>query len=122
MGDPRVFFAAERTQLAWLRTGITVMALGFVVARFGLFLNMIAAAKTSPDNAPHTHWQSGAIGITLVMLGAGAIFASLYNHTQYVLTLPPDDIPKLPMIWLTSFLSLAIAIVGILMAAYLSAT
>jgi len=40
--DPRVFFAAERTLLAWLRTGLTVMALGFVVARFGLFLRIVA--------------------------------------------------------------------------------
>ena len=31
-GDPRVYFAAERTLLAWIRTGIGVMAFGFVVA------------------------------------------------------------------------------------------
>lgn len=37
---PRVFFAAERTLLAWVRSGITVMALGFVVAKFGLFLTL----------------------------------------------------------------------------------
>ena len=30
--DPRVFFAAERTLLAWIRTGLTIIALGFVVA------------------------------------------------------------------------------------------
>lgn len=30
--DPRVFFAAERTLLAWLRTGLTIIALGFVIA------------------------------------------------------------------------------------------
>ena len=39
--DPRVFFAAERTLLAWVRTGLTVMGLGFVVARFGLFLRLL---------------------------------------------------------------------------------
>ena len=36
--DPRVFFAAERTFLAWIRTGLALMGFGFVVARFGLFL------------------------------------------------------------------------------------
>ena len=40
--DPRVFFAAERTLLAWLRTGLTVMALGFMIARFGLFLQLLS--------------------------------------------------------------------------------
>jgi putative membrane protein len=32
------YLAAERTLLAWLRTGLALMGFGFVVARFGLFL------------------------------------------------------------------------------------
>lgn len=32
--DPRVFFAAERTLLAWIRTALALMGIGFVVARF----------------------------------------------------------------------------------------
>jgi uncharacterized membrane protein YidH (DUF202 family) len=35
--DPRIYMAAERTFLAWIRTGIAFMGFGFVVARFGLF-------------------------------------------------------------------------------------
>ncbi len=31
LDDPRVYFAAERTLLAWIRTGITTIGLGFVV-------------------------------------------------------------------------------------------
>jgi uncharacterized membrane protein YidH (DUF202 family) len=42
--DPRVRFAAERTLLAWIRTGLALMGFGFVVARFGLFLREIAEA------------------------------------------------------------------------------
>ncbi len=120
MSDPRVYFAAERTQLAWLRTGLTIMGLGFVVARFGLFLNVIAATHTNTGEIPHTHWQSAVLGIALVVLGAVAIFASLYNHRQFLRSLPPDDVPLQPLPWLTSLLSLAIGIVGIFMAAYLA--
>jgi uncharacterized membrane protein YidH (DUF202 family) len=34
LGD---YLAAERTLLAWIRTGLALMGFGFVVARFGLF-------------------------------------------------------------------------------------
>ena len=48
--DPRVHFAAERTFLAWIRTGLALMGFGFVVARFGLFLKEVAGG--APDTLP----------------------------------------------------------------------
>jgi uncharacterized membrane protein YidH (DUF202 family) len=40
--SPSDYLAAERTFLAWIRTGLALMGFGFVVARFGLFLREIA--------------------------------------------------------------------------------
>lgn len=39
--DLRDYLAAERTFLAWIRTGLALMGFGFVAARFGLFLERI---------------------------------------------------------------------------------
>lgn len=119
MSDPRVYFASERTLLAWVRTGLTLMALGFVVARFGLFLTLMSASSVSPAGGQHSHWPSSALGIALVILGAGAILGALLNHRLYVRSLPTQDFPKLAMPWLTSFLAGLVAAVGLLLAVYL---
>ena len=39
--DVRDYLAEERTFLAWIRTGLALMGFGFVVARFGLFLEVM---------------------------------------------------------------------------------
>ena len=57
----RVFFAAERTLLAWIRTGVAVMGLGFVVAKFGLFLRYITIAHDGPQ-IDHRKWPRGVGG------------------------------------------------------------
>src|SRR5262249_24869896 len=73
--DPRVFFAADRTLLAWVRTGLTIMGLGFVVARFGLFLRLL---RRDPHGGSHI--GSTLIGVGLVLLGSVAIALAAWQH------------------------------------------
>ena len=58
------YLANERTYLAWVRTGITIIVLGFVVARFQLLLRELAGST-----APPTSHFSAAVGISLVAVG-----------------------------------------------------
>jgi putative membrane protein len=89
-GDPRVYFAAERTLLAWLRTGIAIMAFGFVVARFGLFLRLLRAEASAVPG----HGVSPYIGAGLVVLGviASAIGAAHFRH--FCKQLGPEELPS----------------------------
>lgn len=59
--------ANERTLLAWIRTGVALMAFGFAIARFGLFLREMASIPTI-QQAPKS-LGSGWFGVAMVVLG-----------------------------------------------------
>src|SRR5438046_145001 len=79
--DPRIRFAAERTLLAWLRTGLALMGFGFVVARFGLFLKELAAAHQTTSSS---HGWSLWIGTALVALGVVITLFAALEHGQII--------------------------------------
>jgi putative membrane protein len=119
--DPRVFFAAERTLLAWVRTGLTIMAFGFVVARFGLFLRLLAAQV--PGAHPITHTSpdlSNGVGIALVVLGTACMILGAVQHRSYVRTLPPHDVPRTHDAVYPITLALVLAALGLVLAVYLA--
>ena len=62
--------ANERTFLAWVRTAIAVMAFGFLVAKFDLFLQVAAQSLGEREAAriPHSGF-GGAVGVTLILAG-----------------------------------------------------
>lgn len=53
--------------LAWLRTGIALMAFGFAIARFALFLRQLAYVQNVTPHTPGI--GSGWFGVALVVLG-----------------------------------------------------
>jgi putative membrane protein len=116
--DPTLFFAAERTLLAWIRTGLAVMGLGFVVARFGLFLRLAAGEKLSDA------WHGGStlIGVALVLLASGSIANAAWQHVRFCKTL--DTLQRPPRFCLGSGINFALilAVLGILLAIYIAIT
>jgi putative membrane protein len=112
--DPRVYFAAERTLLAWLRTGIGVMAFGFVVARFGLFLRLLPVE----GGARAGHGVSPYLGAALVMLGAATSAAGAIQYRRFCRRLSPGELPSalapfygLVLAWALVATGLALALV-----------
>jgi putative membrane protein len=61
--------ANERTFLAWVRTAIAIMAFGFVVEKFDLFLRL-AGVQAGAKTLPGSHSFLGDIaGLALIALG-----------------------------------------------------
>jgi putative membrane protein len=85
--DPRVYLAAERTLLAWIRTGVALMGFGFVVARFGLFLREITpGAGPLPESGWSLH-----VGVGLIGIGVLACIVSAIQHSRYVRALDAGE-------------------------------
>ena len=115
--DPRVHFAAERTLLAWIRTGLAMMGFGFVVARFGLFLREMAAAQESPPL--HRVGQSLWIGTTLVALGVVVNVFAAVRHWQTVRRLEQNQQLRFSPVSFGGVVALLLAVLGLFTAMYL---
>ena len=89
--DPRVFFATERTLLAWLRTSLTIITLGFVISGFGLFIKLVALespALASSVSSP----LSSVLGIVFVLIGSLAIVTAAIQHRRFLATLSDSQL------------------------------
>jgi len=76
----RDHLANERTLLAWIRTGVTMIGLGFVVARFSYLLRTLAAE--AHNAAPPQSGGGTALGIGLVLVGAATILLALRRFVK----------------------------------------
>ena len=116
MDDPRVYFAAERTFLAWIRTGLGLMGVGFAVSRFGLFLREMRASDT--HSVVHATGLSVVSGVALVALGVLVNLAAVIHHVRTVKQLQSGT-------WVSGVsrnavvLTVILVVVGVAMGAYL---
>src|SRR5271165_1787329 len=118
--DPRVYFAAERTFLAWIRTSLALMAFGFVVSRFGLFLRVLESSSGQSFSEPST--LSLPLGVFLVLIGVMSDILAAWRHVRYIRALnrglPTAGSPSTMAI----VLAIILAVLGLVMAFYLGTT
>lgn len=116
--DPRVFFAAERTLLAWNRTSLSLMAFGFVIERFGLFMHLIMEPKGAALHRGASFW----VGISFLLLGATVAIHSSLQYRKVLAMLKPVEIPQGYGVNAGPVVNLVIALLAVILMAYLFAT
>jgi len=80
--DLRDYLPAERALLAWIPTGLALMGFGFVVARFGLFLQQLQIAQYAPSTQPYglSLW----FGTALIGAGVAVNLFSGWHHLRLI--------------------------------------
>jgi len=109
----RDHLANERTFLAWVRSCIAIMALGFVVARFGLLIR-----ELGPNAPRHTPvGLSTGFGVALVACGAALMILATLRYRDAARAIDRADYHPSPTLIL--LLSGGLVAVGALLVAYL---
>ena len=116
LNDPRVLFAAERTLQAWNRTCISLMAFGFVIERFGLFLQLVSREEIKGFQRHISFF----VGESFVLL---AVFMSIYSivqHRRVLRTLRPVEIPEGYNLWSGVVVNALIGGLGLALSVYMA--
>jgi putative membrane protein len=116
--DIREYLAAERTLLAYMRTALAFMGLGFVVARFSLYLRELAALRVAP-----TSFQSPGLslwfGVALVLSAIALNLLSTIEYRRLIRQLNETYHANWPESRIAIGSSLLLAAMGVAMSGYL---
>jgi len=115
--DLRDYLAEERTFLAWIRTGLTLMGFGFVVARFGIFLEVMQI--TRGGSAAQPQGLSPWFGTAFIAVGVAVNLLSIRRHLHLVGELNRGQFSVHRPSQMAVMLALFLALVGMAMAIYL---
>jgi putative membrane protein len=117
--------ANERTFLAWVRTGIAVIAFGFVVEKFNLFLRTLAGV--SAGNTGHrisVEQLSGPVGrydgLALIVIGMVLIVFAAGHFVRISRLLDDEEMHPASSIRVELTLSAVLGLIVAVLCAYLA--
>lgn len=122
--NARDHMANERTFLAWIRTSIGIMAFGFVVEKFAIFIKQVTffleqSSSPMPSVAKHSlQGYSSIFGVLLVGLGAliGLLSFLKYKNVEKQI----ERATYKPAVLLNLILTLSVLLIGTFLVVYLS--
>ena len=116
--------ANERTFLAWIRTGLAVIAFGFFLVKLNVFLD-----ATGGGSPPHpvaenadafTAFAAHYAGLAMVVIGVAIIGRSSTGFERTRRAINRDEIIQMPQSRAESLLSAALAIAAVIFCIYLA--
>ena len=116
----RVHMANERTFLAWIRTSIGIMAFGFVVEKFALFIKQMSLilGNANIENAlPPSRGYSAIVGIFLVGFGTLMGLLAFVRYKKVERQINEDTYQPSSILYI--LLTIAVLAVGIFLVVYL---
>lgn len=110
--DLRILQANERTLLAWIRTGLALMAFGFVLARIGVWLRAEGLHSTDAS-------ASSGAGLVFIVIGTlvHPVAAVRFVGARRAIVEGRDIVPDAAS---GVGLALAVALLGVMLVAYLA--
>lgn len=112
--------AAERTFLAWIRTSISVISLGFVVAKFGVWLRELADRLQPGSGDTHRTSASLPMGIALMAVGGVLAILALWHYHAVNLAIERSGVRANRAMVVT--VAVAVAVLAVAVIVYLLAT
>lgn len=122
----RDHMANERTFLAWIRTSIGIMAFGFVVEKFALFIKQIALvlgtshSQVLPNTSHSLQGYSSIFGVFLVALGVLICLLAFIKYKNVEKQIEGDTYQ--PSMLLNVILTLSVLLIGVFLVFYLNSS
>jgi putative membrane protein len=113
------YLANERTFLAWIRTSIAVISLGFVVAKFGVWLRELAT-QIAPQVETRVTGMSMPMGVGMMAFGGVLAILAAWHYHRVNLAIERGEVRADRGLIIT--VTCAVALLTLMMIAYLMLT
>ena len=111
--------ANERTFLAWVRTAIAIMAFGFLVQKFDLFLRIAAGSLNARPPSAHSQIVGNIAGLLLIVLGGVVMAFAAIRFRKTTLDIDAKEVRPGPGEWLDITLVALLLLLGAILFVYL---